>query len=483
MLSELEVLDYKNIFYWFSKISEIPHGSGNTSQIADFLEQFAKERELCHIRDSADNVIIYKPAAKGYEDRPTVILQGHMDMVCEKDADYEHDFLTEGLKLLVDGDWLSAQGTTLGGDDGIAIAYCLALLSDETISHPALECVFTTEEETGMDGAKELDASLLQGRMLINMDSEEESTVLCGCAGGMRVTGRLPLAWQTARGRLLRIEIKGLLGGHSGTEIDKSRTNAVYLMARLLFELKNRQEVLLTGFEGGKKDNAIPRECVAELVIEADADTVLQHTRAAADGLKQELGASEPELEIIVDIAGEEEGYPVLYPVSFEKLLFLLMQAPNGVQAKSAELPGLVESSLNLGIFLVRPDAAELHWSLRSSKKSYLQYVKEKLVYLVEFLGGECECGSGYPAWEYVVESGLREEYIRQFEKEFGKKPEVTVIHAGLECGIFSEKLPGLDAISIGPDILDIHTPSERLSIRSAVRMYCLLEKLLRELR
>ena len=482
MLSELEALDYKKIFYWFSELAKIPHGSGNVTQIADFLEQFAKAHALRYVRDCADNVIFYKPATKGYEERPTIILQGHMDMVCEKDSDVEHDFLTEGLKLYLDGDWLRAKGTTLGGDDGIAVAYCLALLSDEELAHPALECVITTEEETGMDGAKALDPSLLSGRILLNLDSEEEDTVLCGCAGGMRITGHLPLRWQEAFGKSLRIEIKNLLGGHSGTEIDKNRTNAVRLMTRLLFELKEQREVLLTDFAGGKKDNAIPRECYAVLTVEENTEEFLEKVKEIAEALCEELRSAEPELLIEVSYTEEEAAaQPVLHPLALEKLLFLLLQAPNGVQKESAEIKGLVESSLNLGIFLLKPEEAELHWSLRSSKKSYLQFMREKVVYLVEFLGGEAVTGSEYPAWEYVAASRLRENYERLYEQEFGRKPVMTVIHAGLECGILSEKLSGLDAISIGPQMYDIHTPSERLSVSSSVRLYRLVERFLSE--
>lgn len=480
MLSELEALDYKKVFYWFSELAKIPHGSGNVTQIADYLEQFAKDREISYVRDCADNVIFYKPATEGFEDRPVIILQGHMDMVCEKDADFEHDFQKDGLKLQFDGEWLSAEGTTLGGDDGIAVAYCLAILSDETLAHPALECVITTEEETGMDGAKALDPKILSGRYLLNLDSEDETTVLCGCAGGMRITGHLPLRWQATTGRLLRVEIKNLLGGHSGTEIHKNRTNAVHLMTRFLFELKEQCEVLLTDFAGGNKDNAIPRECCAFLTVEENPEEFIEAAKAVADVLKEELSAAEPQLEFVIAYEGDSaEEQPVLHPLALEKLLFLLMQAPNGVQTKSAEIEGLVESSLNLGIFLLKPEEAEIHWSLRSSKKSYLQFMKEKILYLVEFLGGEAVSGSEYPAWEYVAESKLREAYQKFYEQEFGSLPEMTVIHAGLECGILSEKLPGLDAISVGPQMHDIHTPSERLSVSSSIRLYRLLERFL----
>jgi len=480
MLSELEALDYKKVMYWFSELAKIPHGSGNVSGMADFLERFAVERKLRYHRDSADNVIFYKPATQGLEAYPTVILQGHMDMVCEKEADCAHDFLTEGLDLVLEGDWLSAKGTTLGGDDGIAVAYCLALLDDEGAKHPALECVITTEEETGMDGAKALDPALLSGRYLINIDSEEENTVLCGCAGGMRVYASIPAVWQATDGRQLKVQISGLQGGHSGTEIDKNRTNAVKLMSRFLFELRERAEVLLSEMEGGKKDNAIPRECSAVLTVEAEFEEVLAAAREVAHSITMELKSSEPKLCFEFTYLNEEpEECPVLHPLSFEKLLFVLLQTPDGVQKKSSEIEGLVESSMNLGIFELTPEAAWIHWSLRSSKKSALHFMRDRLIYLVEFAGGDANEANEYPAWEYQAESKLRECYIKYYEAEFKTKPEVTVIHAGLECGLLGEKLPGMDAISIGPDMHDIHTPQERLSVSSSIRMYRLLEKLL----
>ncbi|MCH5273376.1 MAG: aminoacyl-histidine dipeptidase [Lachnospiraceae bacterium] len=481
MLAELEQMDYKNVLYYFSELSAIPRGSGHTKEIADYLENFAKNRKLRYIRDAADNIIVYKAATPGYEEFPALILQGHMDMVCEKESDSSHDFLKDGIRLLTDGEWLFADKTTLGGDDGIGAAYCMALLADDTLRHPALEIVLTTDEETGMDGAKALDASAFSGKYMINLDSEEENVVLCGCAGGMRLTGKLPLKRTLAAGKTAAVTIRGLTGGHSGTEIDKNRTNAVLFLARYLFMLKERIPFLLADFSGGQKDNAIPREADALLLFpEGLSDADIKTAEAAAEELSEEIRAAEPDMEICFSVReGTEEEMPVLHPVSFEKFLFLLMQAPNGVQGKSAEIQGLTESSLNLGICHIKGQEAEIHWSLRSSKRSYLSFLKEKLAYLVDFLGGEWEVSGEYPAWEYKAESKLRKVYSDAYSEIFGKSPEFAAVHAGLECGIFGEKIPGLDMISVGPDMENIHTPAERLNIASALRIYRLLEKIL----
>lgn len=483
MLAELKTLDYKKVLYYFSEISAIPHGSGNVGKLADYLEHFAKERSIRYVRDTADNVIFYKDATPGYEQYPTVILQGHMDMVCEKEAGADIDFTIDGLTLKVDGEWLHADRTTLGGDDGIAVAYCLALLDDAEAKHPALELVITTEEETGMDGAKALDGSLLSGRYLINIDSEEENVVLCGCAGGARVTGLLPVERVIAGGRTVKVSVSGLLGGHSGAEIHKNRTNAVLFLARYLYLLREQVPFLVEGIAGGQKDNAIPREAEATLLFPEDISAEeIGTAQALADELITEIHSAEPTANLMFSAEEYVEELPVMHPRSFEKFLFLLLQAPNGVQVNSAEIPGLVESSLNLGICKMSSDGSqELHWSLRSSKASYLRFLKEKMLYLIGFLGGDYEVSGEYPAWEYREASKLREVYVKAYENAFGKTPEVATIHAGLECGLLGEKIPGLDMISIGPEMRDIHTPAERLHIPSALRIYKLLEKILAE--
>ena len=480
MLAELEALDYKNVFRYFSEIAAIPHGSGNVGKIADYLEGFAKEHCIRYHRDGADNVIFYKEASAGYEHLPTVILQGHMDMVCEKEVDSAIDFEKDGLTLLTDGEWLFADKTTLGGDDGIAVAYCLAMLADDTLKHPALEMVITTDEETGMDGAKALDGALLTGRHMINIDSEEENVVLCGCAGGMRVAGQLFTERVIAGGRTVKVTVSGLLGGHSGAEIDKNRTNAVLFLARYLYLLREEVPFLTEEISGGQKDNAIPRDAQATLLFPEDiTEEQIAAAERIATEMTEEIRSAEPEAKITFTPEEVVEELPVFHPRSFEKVLFLLMQAPNGIQANSAEIPGLVESSLNLGVCKTNGEGMEFHWALRSSKRSYLSFLREKLTYLIGFLGGDYEVSGEYPAWEYNGESKLREVYAKSYEEMFGVKPVLATIHAGLECGILGETIPGLDMISIGPEMKDIHTPAERLHIGSAIRIYKLLEKIL----
>ena len=324
----LEQYDYKKVLYYFEELTKIPHGSGNVKAISDYLVNFAKEQGVRYVQDEALNVVMFKEASPGYENAPVVMIQGHMDMVCEKNADSDHDFLTDALELRMVGDDLMANGTTLGGDDGVAVAYAMALIADKEAKHPALELVITTEEETGMDGAKALDMSELKASYLINVDSEDEGVVLCSCAGGMRQTCTLPLERMEEKGVAVKLALTGLFGGHSGAEIDKNRVNSVYAMTRVLFELRDRVEFSLLDFHGGLKDNAIPREAFATVVAEnADAPVLKKEIETLAAKYKEELVSIEPGFSLTAAV-GAEDTYEVLHPVSFEKLLFFLMQAP-----------------------------------------------------------------------------------------------------------------------------------------------------------
>lgn len=471
--------DYKNVLYYFEQLTKIPHGSGNVQAISDYLAAFAKEQGAECIQDEANNIIVKKPASAGYEQAPVVMLQGHMDMVCEKNADSNHDFTKDALKLRMEGDNLMATGTTLGGDDGIAVAYMMALLADKNAKHPALELVITTEEETGMDGAKALDTSMLKASYLINVDSEDEGVVLLSCAGGLRQNCILPIARTEEEGSLYQVGLTGLQGGHSGAEIHKNRSNAVLLLARFLFELREEVEYSLVDYHGGLKDNAIPREAFAAILVSSEEEAKLaEATKRLAEKYAAELAVTEPELSLTVK-KEKKTKEQVLDTRSFEKLLFFLMQAPNGVQKMSRDIDGLVESSLNLGIFEVGEAEAEFNFSLRSSCKTYKYFMRDKLDYLITFLGGESSTHSEYPAWEYKRESKLRELFRQVFVEEYQKEPKLEAIHAGLECGLISEKMPGLDIISIGPDMRDIHTPKESLNLPSSIRLYQFLEKLL----
>ncbi|MDD5935087.1 MAG: beta-Ala-His dipeptidase, partial [Clostridiales bacterium] len=429
------------------------------------------------------NVVIYKPATAGYEAHTPVILQGHMDMVCVQEPGHNHDFEKEGLELQLDGEWLTANKTTLGADDGIAIAYSLALLSDETISHPALEVVITTDEETGRDGAKALDCSILKGRNMINIDSEEEGNVLVSCAGGMRFSSELPLTPMEAEGTVLHVVADGLKGGHSGQEIDKNRTNAILLLARALNQLKESYDFLLIQMAGGDKDNAIPSFAECEILVkDEDAEKVLKALEDMNQVYHKELMAAEPNVKLTANSDGHK-AITAIHPTQASKILFALMTTPNGIQTMSSTIPGLVESSLNLGIFDATGDTAVFHYSLRSSVSSYKYFMRDKLTMLFEFLQADTEGYSEYPAWEYKAESEFRDTFVKVFEQEYGHKPELTAIHAGLECGLISEKIPDIDIVSIGPDMQDIHSPKERLNIPSAIRVYKFLEKLLEVLK
>ncbi len=475
-----ENYDYKNILFFFEQLAKIPHGSGNVETISNFLLSFAKEHNCNCRQDEKKNVVVFLPATKGYEDRKTVMLQGHMDMVCEKDSDCPHDFMKDPLELYIEDGKLRAKGTTLGGDDGIAIAYMMALMADKNAEHPAMELVMTTDEETGMFGASALDVSDLKASYLINVDSEEEGRCYCGCAGGLRQNCVLDLEREEMSGIAVEIKIKGLTGGHSGVEIDKNRTNANKLMARLLFELRNPVDYRVVELKGGKLDNAIPREAFATIVIK---DFNINEFKNAAGSLvakyKDELNASEPGLEFEFCIVPTEKTYKVINGKSFGSLLYFLIQAPNGVQKMSSAIPGLVESSLNMGIVFTEDTKAVIRFSLRSSVTSFKRYMSAKLDYLISILGGEASTEGDYPAWEYRKESVLRERFKELYVEEYGSEPVFEVMHAGLECGLLFDKCPGLDIISIGPDMRDVHSPNESLDLESAVRVYKFLEKLI----
>lgn len=481
MDKSLEQMDYKGIFKYFSQISKIPRGSGNEDEISEYLVSFAKNQGLEYNKDSANNVIIIKEATKGYENEPAIMLQGHMDMVCEKLKDSSHDFLKDGIKLLLDGDFLHADGTTLGADNGIALAYILALLSDDDLKHPRLEAVITSDEEVGMNGAKALDLSSLKADYMINLDSEEEGYLLASCAGGLTGTSTLPLKRVAVQGKRIKVSIGGLKGGHSGMDIVNNRSNANKLLGRLLFDLRERNTYSVLHMEGGYKDNVIPREAFAELVIDSkDYPKLCENIDEIMKIYKKELVASEPDLEYkVMDM--DEGDYMSLDPVSFEKLLFLLIQIPYGVQVMSSDIEGLVESSLNLGIFRLEEEQALICNSVRSSKSSYKHYISNRLEYLVSFLGGDYIVRSEYPAWEYRNESKLRDHLRNLYKEMYGKDMKVEAIHAGLECGLIAEKMPGIDIVSIGPDMSRVHTIDERLSISSAVRVYQFLERVIGE--
>lgn len=488
MDKNLEMLDDKGIFKYFCKISEIPRGSGNELEISNYLVAFAKEHGLEYTQDVANNVIMIKNASPGYENEPAIILQGHMDMVCEKKKESTIDFLKDRIKPVVEGDFLHADGTTLGADNGIAVAYILALFSDEAFEHPRLEAIFTTDEEVGMHGAKALELSALQGKYMINLDSEEEGYLLCSCAGGLRGTSTIPLKRVSEYGKNVKVSIGGLKGGHSGVDIVKNRTNASKLMGRLLFDLRDVNPFGLIDMVSGYKDNVIPREADAKLFITASDDNELargylqikRNIESFMMKYQQELFGSEPDLNFKVEDMGNDS-YEVLHPVSFEKVLFMLVNMPYGVQVMSSNIEGLVESSLNLGIFHLEEDKAVFANAVRSSLSTYKKYLSDQLDYMANFLGGGYRVTAEYPAWEFKRTSPLREHFKKLYHQLYQKDMKVEAIHAGLECGMIHEKIPGIDIVSIGPDIFGVHTIEEKISIPSAIRVYEFLELVIKE--
>ena len=475
----LSGLHPESVFAYFEKLCSIPHGSYNTKTISDYLVAFAKEQGLRYIQDHANNVILFQEGTCGYEDHAPVILQGHMDMVCEKDADCPIDMQTEGLDVTHDGKYVFAKGTTLGGDNGIAVAYALAILADKRIPHPPLEVIITVDEEVGMLGADVIDLSMLKGRTLLNLDSEEEGIFTVACAGGATATVTLPAERRAVYGPCVKLVVDGLQGGHSGVEIHKNRVNANKIMGELLGRIQAIMPVCITSFSGGAKDNAIPRSCQVNLVT---LGMNPERINDIADQLQQEIRTryDEPDAVIYGDNV-DALGGNAMSVEQTSKLIALLNAAPNGVQAMSEDIPGLVQTSLNLGIAKL-DENMELTFSVRSSVESEKVQLLEKLQSLSQFHEGSYSQMGDYPAWEYRADSPLRDTMIRVYRKMFGSEPEVVAIHAGLECGLLGQKLPGLDCVSIGPEMHDIHTSRERLGIESTRRTWEFLLEILKEL-
>ena len=468
-----------NVFGYFEKICSIPHGSRNTGLIADYLVEFAKEHEIRYIRDELNNVIFFQEGTCGLEDHDPVIIQGHSDMVCEKDADCPIDMATEGLDLAHDGRYVFARGTALGGDDGIALAYALAILADKSIPHPPLEVVITVDEEIGMEGAAGIDLSMLKGRTLLNIDSEEEGIFTVSCAGGCRATLSLNVERRAVYGPCIRLNVDGLQGGHSGVETHKNRANANKIMGEFMSRIQKLMPLCLTSLSGGSKDNAIPRSCHANMVA---MGINLERINDIAEQLQKEVREQYDEPEATVQAFDVDAlGGNSLTTQDTAKVISLLCSCPNGVQVMSKDIPGLVQTSLNLGIAKLG-DRFNATFSLRSSVNAEKQELLEKLIKLAEMHDGTYSTMGDYPAWEYKKDSKLRDTMVKIYSEMFGKEPKVVAIHAGLECGLLSEKLPGLDCVSIGPEMHDIHTSREKLGIASTERTWNFLLEVLKNL-
>ena len=478
-MAVLENCEPKRVFHYFEEICKIPHGSGNTKQISDYLVQFAKDHDLKYIQDEMNNVVIYKPGTAGYENAPTVIVQGHMDMVCEKRPDVDHDFTKDGLNLSVEGDYVSANGTTLGGDDGIAVAYGLALLESDTIAHPPLEIFITVDEEIGLLGAVGFDCSVLKGRRFINLDSEAEGSLWISCAGGLSGISHIPVTRLEAKGEKLTVKISGLMGGHSGAEIDKNRANANSLLGKFLHGLDAEAGYELISVQGGQKDNAITRESIAELLtVKENVEAVKEYAASMQAAWREEYAGTDEGITVTVTEEGEQD-VKVLHPTSKEKVVFFLVNVPYGVQKMSGTIKGLVETSTNIGILKTSENEVLGSSSIRSSVETARDALSDKIEYLTEFLGGEYERQGVYPAWEYRKDSPLRDKMVEVYEEMYGQKPNVVAIHAGLECGLFYKKMEGLDCVSLGPDMKDIHTSEEVLSVSSTERVWKYLVRVL----
>ena len=480
-MNPLQNTEPKEVFKWFYEISQVPRGSGNERAISDFLVKFAKDRNLEVHQDKAMNVIIKKPGTAGYEKSPTVIIQGHMDMVCEKDASSNHDFLKDPIKFVVKGEMLYAEKTTLGGDDGIAVAYALTVLDSKDIPHPPLEVLITTEEETGMGGAMALTDEHLQGTRLLNIDSEEEGVFLVSCAGGANVHVFFDIKKEAAKGKFLKITVGGLLGGHSGIEINKQRANSIKLLGRILYNIKQNEKINIVEISGGSKHNAIAKDAYAVIAAE-NTEAVLKIVEKMTADFKNEYRAVDKLLTVTANETQNSPGQMFTKELTLN-LIDFMASIPNGVQYMSMEIHGLVQTSLNNGVLEEIDGKIKFTTSVRSSVKSALDEIVDILRIQAERCGAEFKKNSEYPAWEYSPDSPVRDAAVNVYKKLNNKEPLITAIHAGLECGLLKKTLPKVDAISFGPNLYDVHTPNEHMEIASVERVWKFLLAYLAELK
>lgn len=470
-----------NIFKYFDEISKIPHGSKNMDIIADYCVDFANKHSLKYYRDGADNVIIYKSASAGYEGAEPVILQGHLDMVCQKTDDCPIDFLNDPLNVFCEGDFLKARGTTLGADNGIAVAMILNLLASDNISHPPIEAVFTTDEEIGMLGAIALDVKKLSAKQMINLDSEEDDTLTVSCAGGSDFTAKIPLTRKLKNGTQLSVTIHSLKGGHSGVDINKQRANADILGFELLKFLNKDCEFSIISIDGGDKANAIPTAVSIKLCTKKPI-ALLEKAREWYEEKSVLLSDNEPDFSVRIKNLGNGEKLCIADDIK-NKIIDFLNDVPNGVLKMSEDIDGLVETSLNLGILETNDSEMLLHFALRSNKDNELLALEQRMDSYFRQITDNISKFGHYPAWEYKEDSRLQAIYKECYKNQNGKSPKVEAIHAGLECAVFSSRIKGLDCISMGPNLFDVHTVNEKLSVSSAIKTYELLLDILGKLR
>lgn len=470
-----------SVLGFFEQICNIPHISYHEKELSDYCVAFAKERNLYYEQDELGNVIIIGDATPGYEDVEPIIIQGHLDMVGDKVPECDIDMEKESICIKVEGDYITAEGTTLGGDDGIAIAYGLAFLDAKDIPHPRLELVLTVSEEVGLEGATAIDLSCCKAKRLINIDSEDEGVFTAGCAGGVRADCSIPVDTVAKTGVVCEIKTAGFLGGHSGIEINKGRANGNVMLGRFFLFLKKKIAFDIACMEGGVKDNVIPKNASAKfLVAEADVETLKVAVNEFNGVISAEYGVADPNIQIMLEIKGAAQCI-VLSDISKEKAITALNLMPNGVQVMSQDLPDLVETSLNLGVMKIDGDGINTCFSVRSSVASAKEYLTSRLEQFSEMLGGTVSYHGDYPGWAYARDSKLRDLCVKIYEKQYGETPKIEVIHAGLECGILSSKIEGLDCISIGPNMRDVHTPDEVISISSIARVWEFLKAVLAE--
>lgn len=486
----LSALEPAKVFQFFEEICSIPHGSRNVEQISNYLVDFARKRGLKYRQDEKYNVVIWKDGSKGYEDSEPVILQGHMDMVAVKTADCPKDMEKDGLDLEVNGDLISAKGTSLGGDDGIAVAYSLAILDDPDMPHPPLEVIITTDEEIGMLGAAYMDVSDIKGHLFLNMDSEDEGIFTVSCAGGATVTCRFPYERENVEAAVMRVSLDGFSGGHSGVEIDKGRANANVVMGRLLYSVMN--DVRLISINGGEKDNAIALSCQVEIAVPADkAEEVKNKMQETFAIVAEEYKVTDPNAALHVEAGDADKADGTAQSTDVQALtakdtaavIQALLHMPYGIQRMNPEIEGLVQTSLNLGILRTNETSVDLSYAVRSASEHEKQFLIDKMDALAVLLGGTTEISGPYPGWEYRADSRLRDVLVDTYRELYGKDPVVEGIHAGLECGLFASKMGDIDAVSLGPQMEGIHTVNEVLSISSVQRTWELVTKALAALK
>ncbi len=471
--------DSKRVFDYFLEICGVPHGSGDMDKISAYCVDFAKKHSLKYIIDDAKNVVIYKPASSGYENAAPVILQGHMDMVCQKNNDSDFDFLSDALKVYTEGDFLKADGTTLGADNGIALAMIFAILENDQIAHPEIQAVLTTDEEIGMLGAVALDMSCLTAKRMINLDSEEDGVVTVSCAGGVDFKMNLSFERVAMQGTEVLVTLSQLLGGHSGVDINKNRYNADMLAGRLIYKLSKRFDFGLISINGGDKTNAIANRCEIKLCCE-NADEFISAANLYISEIKTEIASAEPNFKAEFTKGGSGE-FSVMDKNSANNLALTLFTVPNGVMNMSADIENLVETSLNLGILKTNENDISMQFALRSNKKSALEALSDRLECFAKGVNANYETSGFYPPWEYRTESPLRDIYVSVYKRFFDEEPKAEAIHAGLECAVFASKISGIDCIAMGPALFDVHTVKERASISSIERTFKLLLEILKQ--